>query len=150
MSHLKDITEDTYAKYGFNRQELTDFFYSKGKFVNFGLPPMNFELTEDAVEDISLNDALEEIERLKARVAELEACTPSFLGKYMEDDPLLLAIRIRNDEWSNYKPDDRKSAPTQVYMQEKIKEILRLEFGLDINTAAIAKAIERVACPIER
>jgi len=139
----KEIDEHTYHEYGFKRQELVDFFFSKGKHVDFGLPPMNFEPLTDETVSFSLDDALTEIDRLKTELLNKEASLPSALGEYRDDDPLLIAIKIRNNEWLLYNEDDRNTAPTADYIIAKLKD----EYGM---SDAQAKAIEKVACPIIR
>lgn len=64
------------------------------------------------------------------------------LKKYREDDPLALAIEIRNKEWVDFNPDDKNSRVNQDAI------ILGLtERGLSKKTAS---SIELVACPIKR
>ncbi|MET4879007.1 hypothetical protein L9G70_16315 [Morganella morganii] len=140
----KKITEETYMAYGFKRQDITDFFHSKGKAVNFGLPPMNFEEVKEEVNLISLGDALSEIQRLKAKIEELENKQPILLGVYRDNDPLLLAIEIRNSEWAKYDPENDRM--TRGNQEAIIKE---LEDNKNFSNAQ-AKAIEQVACPIKR
>ncbi|MCT1588300.1 hypothetical protein M3E74_12640 [Morganella morganii] len=140
----KKITEETYMAYGFKRQDITDFFHSKGKAVNFGLPPMNFEEVKEEVNLISLDDALSEVQRLKAKIEELEKKQPILLGAYRDNDPLLLAIEIRNSEWAKYDPENDRM--TRGNQEAIIKE---LEDNKNFSNAQ-AKAIEQVACPIKR
>ncbi|EMZ3829706.1 hypothetical protein ABDJ74_000846 [Salmonella enterica] len=63
MNKKFDITEETYMGYGFKRQELTDFFHSKGKHVDLGVPPMSFEDSSDLDGALTLNDALASTQR---------------------------------------------------------------------------------------
>ncbi|MBJ9641972.1 hypothetical protein I5520_08225 [Citrobacter sp. FDAARGOS_156] len=148
MSRKSEIIEETYLAYGFKRQELTDFLHSKGKNVNFGLPPMNFDDVGDVSETVttSLGDALEEIEKLKKRIDALKSCLPNLLDKYREDDPLKIAIQLRNDEWANYDPEDRKTIPSQEALVTQIKQQYKSFDMPDVQ----ARAIEKVACPIKR
>ncbi|HDY9258279.1 hypothetical protein [Pluralibacter gergoviae] len=150
MKRLDDITEDTYFGYGFNRQDLTDFFYGKGKAIDFGLPPMVFEEchTDSTVEaeSITLDEALIEIERLKQTIAELELRLPIFLGEFRDDDPLKIAIQIRHQEWRGYDPENRKTIPSQEGL---IAQIVDENKAFDMKDAQ-ARAIEKVACPIKR
>ncbi|EOB5457718.1 hypothetical protein ACIUVW_004078, partial [Yersinia enterocolitica] len=60
-----------------------------------------------------------------------------------EDDPLYLAIQIRNQEWSKY--DNENDRATRGNQTAIIKELE--DKGLP-NIQA--KAIELVACPIKR
>ncbi len=104
---------------------------------------MNFDVPDDIGEKLSLDDALAEIQRLKIRIAELEADSPSCLGKYHDNDPLLLAIQIRNKDWKRYDPDnDRATRGSQVAIIHELEEK-----GF---SNAQAKSIEMVACPIKR
>ncbi|MFZ4221347.1 hypothetical protein ACEV6Q_26395 [Enterobacter ludwigii] len=64
------------------------------------------------------------------------------LKKYRDDDPLALAIEIRNKEWLDFNPDDKNS---RVNQDAIIMELT--EKGLSKKTAA---SIELVACPIKR
>lgn len=130
--------------YGFKRQDIIDFFHSKGKAVNFGLPPMNFEEVKEKVNLISLNDALSEIQCLKTKIEELENKQPILLGAYRDNDPLLLAIEIRNSEWVKYDPENDRM--TRGNQEAIIKD---LEDNKKFSNAQ-AKAIEQVACPIKR
>jgi regulator of replication initiation timing len=91
----------------------------------------NKKLTEQ------LNKAQIKIEKLKEQI-------PILLGKYRADDPLLLAIQIRNKEWSNYNEKDRRTRPTQEAICEDLKA------SYDVQTDQLAKAIELVSCPINR
>ncbi|CUR85092.1 hypothetical protein JQ098_004128 [Salmonella enterica subsp. enterica serovar Typhimurium] len=143
MNKKFDITEETYMGYGFKRQELTDFFHSKGKHVDFGVPPMSFEDSSDLDGALTLNDALAEVESLKSRVRDLEALLPILLGEYRNDDPLLLAIQIRNKDWLDYDPDnDRATRGNQAAI---IHDLEKRGFP-----KRQAEAIELVACPIKR
>ncbi|EOD2517372.1 hypothetical protein [Proteus mirabilis] len=143
MSKRKEITEETYMSYGFKRQDIIDFFHSKGKSVNFGLPPMNFVEEKEDIELISVDDALSEIQRLKAKIEELENKQPILLGKYRDNDPLLLAIEIRNSEWIKYDPENDRATRGN---QQAIKKYLE-DKGF---TSRQAESIELVACPINR
>ncbi|WP_313682760.1 hypothetical protein [Pantoea sp.] len=143
MSRYKEINVDTYHAYGFKRQELVDFFFSKGKHVSLGLPPMNFDNVPNEKETLSLEQANLEIEKLKGELLSKESSLPCALGEYRDDDPLLIAIKIRNNEWLLYNEDDRNTAPTADYIIAKLKE----DYGM---SDAQARAIEKVACPIIR
>lgn len=148
MSRKSELIEETYMNYGFKRQELTDFFHAKGKRVNFGLPPMNFDDTDEVTSTvtITLNDALGEIERLKEKIKELESYLPNFLGEFRDDDPLKIAIQIRRIEWASYDPDDRRTIPSQEALITQIKKQYE-----DVDMPDVqARAIEKVACPIKR
>lgn len=148
MSRREEIIEETYLGYGFKRQELTDFLHSKGKNVNFGLPPMYFEGVGETIStaSITLNEALGKIEQLQEKVKNLESLLPIFLGKYRDDDPLMIAIQLRNSEWKDYDVDDRKTVPSQEALVAQIKQQYKKYDMPDVQ----ARAIEKVACPIKR
>ncbi|GKV79963.1 hypothetical protein [Pectobacterium versatile] len=144
MSKNIEIKESTYHEYGFKRQELTDFFYKKGKTVNFGVPPMNFISEDGEKTDITnIGEALDEIERLKQEILELKSRLPGQICMYRDDDPLLLAIEIRNDYWADYDPENDR--PTRGSQEAIITELKGKGF-----TTRQAESIELVACPIKR
>lgn len=63
---------------------------------------------------------------------------------FRDDDPLLIAINIRNVEWESFDENNsRVTTPSADYVIEKLKE----QYGM---SHALASAIERVACPIVR
>ncbi|MEM8329321.1 hypothetical protein Q4S08_16860, partial [Morganella morganii] len=62
---------------------------------------------------------------------------------YRDDDPLAIAIKLRNEEWRDYSEDSRP--PSQDGL---VKQIMT-DYGSGM-TEAQAKAIEKVACPIKR
>lgn len=96
----------------------------------------NLKLDNEKLTDL-LNKANADIEELKKQV-------PILLGKYRQDDPLLLAIQTRNREWANYDEKNQRSKPTQA----AICADLRGNYG--VTTEQLAKAIELVSCPINR
>lgn len=61
----------------------------------------NLKLDNEKLTDL-LNKANSDIEELKKQV-------PILLGKYRQDDPLLLAIQTRNREWANYDEKKQRS-----------------------------------------
>lgn len=96
----------------------------------------NLKLDNEKLTDL-LNKANADIEELKKQV-------PILLGKYRQDDPLLLAIQTRNREWANYDEKNQRNKPTQA----AICADLRGNYG--VTTEQLAKAIELVSCPINR
>ncbi|WP_241622246.1 hypothetical protein [Rosenbergiella australiborealis] len=82
------------------------------------------------------NELRSELEKVKAKL-------PSLLQAYRQDDPLLIAIHTRNDEWQDYNEDIRNTIPSAEYVVEKLKTTHKM-------SEALAKAIEKVACPITR
>ncbi|MEI7286029.1 hypothetical protein [Pectobacterium carotovorum] len=87
-----------------------------------------------------------ENEALRSELLDAKSKIPTFLGTLRSDDPLLIAIKIRNQEWANYDPDNRRTIPSQEgIVAQLIKEYEEFEMK-----DAQAKAIEKVACPIKR
>ena len=84
-----------------------------------------------------------ENESLMERVNQLEKERPILLRAYRDDDPLYLAIEIRNREWANYNPNNDMATRGN---QEAIKKELQ-ERGFSSRQA---ESIELVACPIKR
>lgn len=143
MSKYKEINVEIFHGYGFKRQELVDYFYSIGKSVNLGIPPMSLDEPMPP-EDVSTQESLsDELNRIKALLEKEETKQPLMLGKYRDDDPLLIAIQLRNLEWNSYDEYDRSTAPTADYLVEKLKQDYKM-------SDALARAIEKVACPIIR
>ena len=60
----------------------------------------------------------------------------------MENDRLALAIKARKDYWANYDPNLNNAPKAEATAKE-----LREKYNLSDNQA---KAIEIVACPINR
>lgn len=99
------------------------------------------------VEDSKSVTSLEaEIEKLKLQLQELELKVPYGLCQYREDDPLAIAIKLRNELWADYNEDSRATIPTQDWVVEKLRDDYK-EFEM---AKAQAQAIEKVACPIKR
>ncbi|MNC62130.1 hypothetical protein D3C75_1121220 [compost metagenome] len=96
----------------------------------------------DEVKD-ELECARKEIAALKAQLSQYEVERPILINKYRDNDPLLLAIQIRNSEWVRYDPENDR--PTRGNQNAIIKELEDKGFS-NIQ----AKAIEMVACPIRR
>ena len=73
-------------------------------------------LTKKVVDNEFLDDEqnievlLAEISSLKEQIRKLESERPILLNKYRDDDPLYLAIEIRNREWANYDPENERRA----------------------------------------
>lgn len=100
-------------------------------------------ITDDAKNNSDSEALIREIEKLKHRIQELENERPILLKEYRDDDPLYLAIQIRNREWANYDPkNDRKTRGNHAAITQELKEL-----GVKERQAI---AIELVACPINR
>lgn len=139
-----------YDNYGFKRASLQSFAEEIG--INLDAP--NEKNTEEdnfyssILTGINKNNSdsealMREIEKLKYRIQELENERPILLKEYRDDDPLYLAIQIRNKEWANYDP---KKDPATRGNQAAIKQELKERNISEIE----ATAIEKVACPIKR
>ncbi|WP_172728147.1 hypothetical protein [Kluyvera cryocrescens] len=102
------------------------------------------EEANKGVKEVSKGDLENEIEQLKSEVERLSSQIPSKLGTFRVDDPLLIAIQIRNSEWSAYDEDDRKTIPSQEALVAQLKQQYKN------MPDAQARAIEKVACPIKR
>ncbi|EKC2241808.1 hypothetical protein VQZ80_000213 [Salmonella enterica] len=139
-----------YDEYGFKRDELQELADAMG--VDLYTPielltekdKSDSPITTDDAKNNSDSEALiREIEKLKYRIQELENERPILLKKYRNDDPLYLAIQIRNRYWANYDPEkDPATRGNQAAIKQELKE-------RDIS-AIEAAAIEKVACPIKR
>lgn len=105
----------------------------------------NQDLTEEIKQLKLYNQELtEQLKMAQIKIEELKKQVPILLGKYRQDDPLLLAIQTRNREWANYDEKNQRSKPTQA----AICADLRGNYG--VTTEQLAKAIELVSCPINR
>lgn len=139
-----------YDKYGFKRTELyaladamgvdldtsIEFLTEKNKSAS----PVTADDTKNNYDSESL---IREIEKLKRRIQELEDERPILLKKYRDDDPLYLAIQVRNTEWANYDPEnDRVTRGNQTAIKKELEER-----GI---ASRQAECIELVACPIDR
>lgn len=102
------------------------------------------EMANKGIKEVSMSDLEEEIEKLKSEIERLSNLIPSSLGTFRVDDPLLIAIQLRNSEWSGYDEDDRKTMPSQEALVAQLKQQYKN------MPDAQARAIEKVACPIKR
>jgi len=143
----KQYYKEDYSLHGFNRDELRDFFLRLGVDVNLEPdaqkePSINF-YDEFGRSEPSLNELKAEVERLRKLNSEMKSKIPSMLNEFREDDPLMLAIQIRNSEWSRYDPEnDRATRGNQASIMQSL-----VERGF---TNRQAETIEIVACPIKR
>jgi len=65
-----------------------------------------------------------------------------FLRRFRDDDPLALAIDIRNKEWASFDPAE---SDTRVKQESIVKDLIGRGFS-----KKQAESIELVACPIKR
>lgn len=133
---------DDYFLHGFEREELSTFFESKGISLDL-YSSKKSNISDSQLIEYCEEDLLAEIERLKETIVELKAKIPLLLTEYRDDDPLLLAIQIRSTDWVKYNPDnDRQTRGNQEGIIAELKEK-----GF---TKRQAESIELVACPIRR
>lgn len=97
------------------------------------------------------NNGYEEIERLRSeleekdkKITELQTAlgdknVPILLGAHRSDDPLKIAIEVRNKYWASY-PDNVKS-------NTQIRDYIIRDYSV---TKTFATEIEKIACPIDR
>ncbi|QHM96002.1 hypothetical protein [Kosakonia sacchari] len=102
------------------------------------------ERAKEGQKEVSRAELEKEIERLQFEVKKLSTKLPCQLGEFRDDDPLLIAIQLRNSEWLNYDVDNRKTVPSQEALVAHLKEQYKN------MPDAQARAIEKVACPIKR
>ncbi|WP_227741766.1 hypothetical protein [Pluralibacter gergoviae] len=133
--------------YGFRRSDLKNLADKLGVDLNIPLA----EITPSAPEvnnskplsgaDVEMLRM--EIDALKRQIRNLESERPILIKKYREDDPLFLAIQIRNKEWARYDHEnDRATRANQASIRHELEEM-----GF---TNRQAESIELVACPIKR
>ncbi|EOC1342856.1 hypothetical protein ACI09M_002215 [Cronobacter dublinensis] len=132
--------------YGFRRADLKEFAEKIGIDLDAPLEKINGieqQNRKEVISETDVNLLRKEIASLKEEINNLKQEKPILLGKYRSDDPLLLAIEIRNKEWINYDPDnDRSTRGNQAAIKQELEER-----GF---TSRQAESIELVACPIKR
>ena len=161
----RKIVLDELSAYYFLRDEYgkieTDFI------LNFSFPNKSLQVpiqntyilisqlskvVADALDSSQIdNNGYEEIERLRSeleekdkKITELQTAlgdknVPILLGVHRNDDPLKIAIEVRNKYWANY-PDNVKS-------NAQIRNYIIRDYGV---TQTLATEIEKIACPINR
>ncbi|OCJ22609.1 hypothetical protein [Serratia sp. 14-2641] len=145
----ENVKAELFDSYGFRRGDLSDFLEGTGVFLHIPLDEikesirLEYDESSCVEETVLLEKLMQENEILKEQNKKLKESTPSLLGKYRSDDPLLLAIEIRNSEWSKY--DQENDRATRGNQSAIIQELEDKGFS-NIQ----AKAIEMVACPIKR
>lgn len=136
----------------FRRDEIENMIGAKIPYIenlsdveNVDLIPLQKEKAESVPE---LN---QEIERLKSeleekdkKITELQTAlgdknVPILLGAHRNDDPLKIAIEVRNKYWASY-PDNVKS-------NTQIRDYIIRDYSV---TKTFATEIEKIACPIDR
>ncbi|VVT48021.1 hypothetical protein UYSO10_1953 [Kosakonia radicincitans] len=136
-----------FDKYGFRRSELKLLADKLGIDLSIPLeqvtPTSSSSIDSKPMSEADIEMLRMEVDSLKKQVRKLENERPILIKKYRDDDPLYLAIQIRNKEWSKYdQENDRQTRGNQTAI---IKELEEKGFS---NVQS--KAIEMVACPIKR
>lgn len=139
--------------YGYNESKRVDVTLLKDEVTEWAKKHginWPFELSTKTGERDLAEDSAQTIKRLMAENDELEdelidlrLSSPIFLGKFRPDDPLDIAIKLRNAEWGAFNENVRSTIPSAEYLVAKLKS----EYAM---SDALAKAIEKVACPIQR
>lgn len=133
--------------YGFRRSDLKSLADKLGVDLFIPLDEITPNIS-DSTDSKPLSEAdIEmlrmEIDALKKQVRKLESERPILIKKYREDDPLFLAMQIRNKEWSKYdQNNDRATRANQASIKQELEDM-----GF---TSRQAESIELVACPIKR
>lgn len=121
------------------------YFKNLSDITEVNLIPLNtgndgvFSDVHDTIEKLK-----SELEEKDKKIAELQALlddknAPILLGVHRNDDPLKIAIEVRNKYWANY-PDNVKS-------NAQIRNYIIRDYGV---TQTLATEIEKIACPINR
>lgn len=130
-SHLMFFQESCFDTHGYDLDRINLFFADKGIDIVF-----QQSIVASRHNSESQSNPIAESKPDHASVNVL------FLNKFRNDDPLSLAIEIRNKEWVNFNPNDAESRANQ---ESIVTELIGR--GLSKNQAA---AIEMVSCPIRR
>ncbi|AOR59543.1 hypothetical protein [Pectobacterium parmentieri] len=134
--------------YGFRRSELKELADKLSMDLSTPLEevtPTTFNSAESIkpMSDADIEMLRMEIDSLRRQIRKLENERPILIKKYRDDDPLYLAIQIRNQEWAKYDTEnDRATRGNQVAIIQTLE-------GKGFSNAQ-AKSIEMVACPIKR
>ena len=146
-----------YDTYGFKRSELEDILNIDFSTLTISPTPSddisNTDGKSNHHSEKTNSDEKKEIDRLnslilslRTEIQSLRKITPIELGTHLEGeekDPLFQAIQIRNSEWANYDPS--KDRTTRANQTSIVTDLRSKGFS-----EATAKAIETVACPINR
>nr|DAM44974.1 MAG TPA: protein of unknown function (DUF5320) [Caudoviricetes sp.] len=102
-------------------------------------PPSTFDDLEQEIKKLK-----SELEEKDKKITELQTALddkniPILLGVHRNDDPLKIAIEVRNKYWASY-PDNVKS-------NTQIRDYIIRDYRV---TKTFATEIEKIACPIDR
>ncbi|HEJ9799520.1 TPA: hypothetical protein SMN65_001646 [Proteus mirabilis] len=135
------FNELCYDRFGFIKEDLECFFESKNINIIFNAISLcDFDVNKN--KDKQIEKLKKEIEELKLEISKNKFGSILYLNEFRDDDPLALAIDIRNKEWSSYVHDDKTTRGNQ--------ESIILELVNRGLSKKQAESIESVACPIKR
>ncbi|WP_446470748.1 hypothetical protein [Xenorhabdus stockiae] len=136
------FNEDCYDRFGFIKEELDLFFESKNINLDFqSINSYNLKLDDDKKDEL-ITKLRHEIEAINKNKVENNFGSILYLNEFRDDDPLALAIEIRNKEWAGYVHDDKSTRGNQ--------ESIILELTNKGLSKKQAESVELVACPIKR
>lgn len=113
--------------YGFRRSDLNRLADKLNMDLSIPLEeviPTTFSSNESSkpMSDADIEMLRMEIDSLRKQIRKLENERPILIKKYRDDDPLFLAIQIRNREWSKYNPDsDRATRANQASIKQELE-----------------------------
>ncbi|BBG61826.1 hypothetical protein [Providencia rustigianii] len=95
-----------FDKYGFRRSDLKALANKLGIDLSIPLedvvPNVSTNIDNKPTSEADVEKLKMEVDSLRKQVRKLESERPILLKRYREDDPLYLAIQIRNREWAKY------------------------------------------------
>lgn len=138
MKYSLFFNEQCYDTHAFEVEIINSYFSSKDIDISFMESDFCWQKYNEAIP--ALVDNREPAQDTTSRIYNQEIL---FLREFREDDPLALAIDIRNRDWSGYDPNEPESKSPK---QESIITALQIMGFSKIQ----AKSIESVACPIKR
>lgn len=137
LRHRSFFNESCFDNYGFDVEIINAFFHEKEIDINFS-ESLRREIKCEPVSGVLFVENKEEVNGQQ----NYSNCEVLFLKTFRDDDPLAMAIDIRNKEWANYNPE---------YVDSRIKQE---SVVTDLISRGIsrkqAESIELVACPIKR
>lgn len=136
------FNESCYNKFGFIKEKLEAFFEERGVKLDFNSTDFCDLNLGSNKKDKQIKRLKEEVEYLKSKLSKNNSNSVLHLNKFRNDDPLALAINIRNKEWACYVHDDKTTRGNQ--------ESIVLDLVNKGLSKKQAESIELVACPIKR
>lgn len=137
LRHDSFFKESCFDTHGFDLEILNNFFSEKKIEITFSESLPVKRNIESLFKLPFENDA-------ESKRSESDYCCQDilFLRRFRDDDPLALAIDIRNKEWASYDPNE---ADSRVKQESIITGLISKGFS-----KKQAESIELVACPIKR